>query len=115
MGKRIPRRQIADCLSPHPLGGTGIQCTSHTFERSTSGHCAATRLRILARSSSGVRDSGFSIIDSLSRSSLEQPLLHFAIDVGNEYHKPRMQRLGRIELRKSAALFVTRTKSRSRA
>jgi hypothetical protein len=56
----------------HPLGGTGggggTHCTSHTFDRSTSGHCAATCLRCLARSSSGVRDAGFSIIDSLSRS-----------------------------------------------
>jgi hypothetical protein len=60
------------CLSPHPLGGTGggIHSTSHTSERSTLGHCARTRLRVLARSSSGVRASFFFIIDSLSRSSM---------------------------------------------
>lgn len=43
----------------------GIHSTSHTSERSTSGHRATTRLRVLARSSSGVRASFFSIIDSL--------------------------------------------------
>jgi hypothetical protein len=60
------------CLSPHPFGGTGggIHSTSHTLERSTSGHCARTRLRVLARSSSGVRASFFSIIDSLSSSCM---------------------------------------------
>jgi hypothetical protein len=60
------------CLSPHPLGGTGggIHSTSHTSERSTAGHCATTRLRVLARSSSGVRASFLSIIESLSRSCM---------------------------------------------
>jgi hypothetical protein len=51
-------------------GGTGTQCTSHTFERPTSGHRAATRLRCRAMSSSGVRDSGLSMVDSMSRSCM---------------------------------------------
>ena len=60
-------------LSPHPLGdtGIGIHSTSQTSERLTSGHCAATRLRVLARSSSGVRASFLSIIESLSRSCMQ--------------------------------------------
>jgi hypothetical protein len=63
---------VNSCLSPHPLGDTriGIHSTSHTSVRSMSGHCARTRLRVLARSSSGVRASFFSIIESLSRSCM---------------------------------------------
>ena len=69
-GRRNPLP--VSCRSPHRLDGTGIgiHSTSHTSERSTSGHLATTRLRVLARSSAGVRASFISIIESLSRSCM---------------------------------------------